>query len=194
MAYQETKDIDEQGWLIRCAEAAALSHAGYTIHEIAQWFGKSEALMHYWGSVHPPFREALRMHVGNADARVVNRLYAKALEGDTTAMIFWLKNRQPNDWRDKRDIDIGVTADAEVEDDRHVAMALVHMLMAGISKAALQGPLVIEGDTDGQQRDDGSAAPEAGGGDAGPASERGGYQEDIGTDAAADGDAFDIEW
>ena len=100
MAYQETKDIDEQGWLIRCAEAAALSHAGYTIHEIAQWFGKSEALMHYWGSVHPPFREALRMHVGNADARVVNRLYAKALEGDTTAMIFWLKARA--NWREKR--------------------------------------------------------------------------------------------
>lgn len=24
---------------------------------------------------------------------------------DTTAMIFWLKNRKPNEWRDKRDIE-----------------------------------------------------------------------------------------
>lgn len=207
MAYQETRDIDEQGWLIRCAEAAALSHAGYTIHEIAQWFGKSEALMHYWGSVHPPFKEALRMHVGNADARVVNRLYAKALEGDTTAMIFWLKNRQPNDWRDKRDIDIGVPTDSEVEDVRHVAMALVHMLMAGISKAASQGPLVIEGAPNGQQAEDASRGAAAGEGDDGTEEERGDGApapaardragsggEDHRPDAGAGGDAFSIDW
>ena len=37
------------------------------------------------------------------DDEVEEALHKKALEGDTTAMIFWLKNRRPNDWRDKRE-------------------------------------------------------------------------------------------
>ncbi len=30
--------------------------------------------------------------------------YEKALGGDTTAMIFWLKNRKPEQWREKQEI------------------------------------------------------------------------------------------
>ena len=33
---------------------------------------------------------------------------------DTTAQIFWLKNRKPNEWRDKKDV--GVTFDKNLED------------------------------------------------------------------------------
>lgn len=36
-----------------------------------------------------------------ADDVIVKRLYDKAKEGDNTAMIFWLKNRQRHRWRDK---------------------------------------------------------------------------------------------
>ena len=35
------------------------------------------------------------------DYEVENALLAKALGGDVTAMIFWLKNRRPDKWRDK---------------------------------------------------------------------------------------------
>lgn len=31
----------------------------------------------------------------------------KHIPGDTTAQIFWLKNRKPEDWRDRRDIQLG---------------------------------------------------------------------------------------
>ena len=30
-----------------------------------------------------------------------NALYKEALKGNTTAIIFWLKNRKPSEWRDK---------------------------------------------------------------------------------------------
>lgn len=150
MAYEETRKIDEQGWAIRCAEAAALSHAGYTIAEIGQWFGKSEALMFYWGQVHPPFREALKMHTAASDGRVVHKLYSKALEGDTTAMIFWLKNRQPNDWRDKRDIDIGGGAEITVTDNRRAAMAVVHLMHLALTEAATGAPLIEGSPNDGR--------------------------------------------
>ncbi len=33
------------------------------------------------------------------------KVVTKELAGDTTAMIFWLKNRQPQSWRDKQEID-----------------------------------------------------------------------------------------
>lgn len=39
-----------------------------------------------------------------ADDVVIKSLYTKAtIDKDTTAMIFWLKNRRPAEWRDRRE-------------------------------------------------------------------------------------------
>jgi hypothetical protein len=42
----------------------------------------------------------------------ITKTVEKEVAPDTTAQIFWLKNRKPQDWRDKRDIDL--KADMEV--------------------------------------------------------------------------------
>ena len=39
-----------------------------------------------------------------ADFQVTKSLYEKAKSGDTGAIIFWLKNRRPDLWRDKQDV------------------------------------------------------------------------------------------
>ena len=36
------------------------------------------------------------------DYQVENALLSSALDGNTTAQIFWLKNRRPDKWRDKQ--------------------------------------------------------------------------------------------
>ena len=36
----------------------------------------------------------------------------KEVAPDTTAQIFWLKNRKPNEWRDKREVETGAPASA----------------------------------------------------------------------------------
>ena len=36
---------------------------------------------------------------------MVDSLYSKALAGDVTACIFWLKNRRPSEWRDVQNIE-----------------------------------------------------------------------------------------
>ncbi len=50
----------------------------------------------------PEFKEAVDEARSFADAIIIKRLFDKAREGDTTAMIFWLKNRRPSEWRDRR--------------------------------------------------------------------------------------------
>lgn len=42
---------------------------------------------------------------GSAQTTVVKKV-KKHIAGDTTAQIFWLKNRKPNYWRDKQDINV----------------------------------------------------------------------------------------
>lgn len=37
---------------------------------------------------------------------VVTRKVKKEVQPDTTAQIFWLKNRKPKEWRDRKDIDL----------------------------------------------------------------------------------------
>src|ERR1017187_9015210 len=44
-----------------------------------------------------------------ADEVVIKALYTKAtVDKDTTAMIFWLKNRRPREWRDRRGLELAV--------------------------------------------------------------------------------------
>ena len=40
------------------------------------------------------------------DGRVRRTVTTKEVAGDTTAQIFWLKNRKPAEWRDKQNIEI----------------------------------------------------------------------------------------
>jgi len=42
------------------------------------------------------------------DELVVTKVITKHVVPDTTAQIFWLKNRQPQQWRDKQEVDLTV--------------------------------------------------------------------------------------
>jgi hypothetical protein len=43
----------------------------------------------------------------------VTKIVRRQVAPDVTAQIFWLKNRKPDEWRDKRDIDLNVTSIAD---------------------------------------------------------------------------------
>ena len=38
--------------------------------------------------------------------RTTTKVITKQVIPDTTAQIFWLKNRKPNEWREKREVEI----------------------------------------------------------------------------------------
>jgi hypothetical protein len=107
-------------------QAAKLCKLGATDIELADFFNVSARTIYRWQAAHEEFCQALKAGKQAADERVERSLFAKATgytfdavkifqyEGapvevpyrehvppDTTAAIFWLKNRKPADWRDK---------------------------------------------------------------------------------------------
>lgn len=90
------------------SQAEKLCRLGATNEDIADFFGVAVSCIHRWRDAHPEFRDALKDGKDEADAKVEQALFARATgykdsPPDTTACIFWLKNRQPKKWRDKQE-------------------------------------------------------------------------------------------
>lgn len=112
---------------LRIARKAA--EFGATIREIGEFLDVSHETIHQWMHSRKDFANAIRTGKAAADKRVEEALYHRALgykydakkiqldrEGnwcereyvehvppDTTACIFWLKNRKPAEWRDRQE-------------------------------------------------------------------------------------------
>lgn len=92
---------------------ASWARKGLTQDQIAGNMGIGLTTLKEWRKKSPTIAAALKTNKDMADCVVENALFKKATgfvgeDGryyppDTTAMIFWLKNRQPQAWRDKRE-------------------------------------------------------------------------------------------
>jgi hypothetical protein len=74
---------------------------GLTDEQIAHNVGITAKTLYEWKNKHRAICDALKKGKEVVDYQVENALLNKALNGDTTAQIFWLKNRRPDKWRDK---------------------------------------------------------------------------------------------
>lgn len=111
-------------------QAVKLCRLGATDKELADFFEVSEQTLNTWKKAHPAFLESLKGGKAVADAEVAEKLFRRATgyehkavkivadaktgaehqveyveryAPDTTACIFWLKNRRPDLWRDRID-------------------------------------------------------------------------------------------
>lgn len=75
---------------------------GATDADLAQFFGVTRRTITNWKNDHPDFADALQSKE-HADSQVIGALFRNALNGNVTAQIFWLKNRQG--WRDKQEVE-----------------------------------------------------------------------------------------
>jgi len=110
-------------------QAEQLIALGATDMELAAFFRVTPRTIENWKLRHPEFFQTLKVAKDEADARVERRLWERAMgysvateklfcshgkviraeivehyPPDTTACIFWLKNRQPERWRDRVDV------------------------------------------------------------------------------------------
>ena len=111
-------------------QAKKLCKLGATDAQLADFFEVGLSTITNWRVVHKPFMTACKLGKSTADSTVERSLYQRAvgyscedtdirvIEGkvvktptikhyppDTTACIYWTKNRDPQNWRDKREFD-----------------------------------------------------------------------------------------
>lgn len=67
----------------------------------ARLAGVCKQTLRTYMQAHPQIAEEWEAARSEADDLIVKSLFDRASKGDTTAMIFWLKNRRPGEWRDK---------------------------------------------------------------------------------------------
>lgn len=87
----EDKLILLQGW----------ARDGLTDEQIAHNMGIAYSTLKIWKNDHEAILAALKKGKEVVDRQVENALLKSALDGNITAQIFWLKNRKPDQWRDK---------------------------------------------------------------------------------------------
>lgn len=123
------------------AQAAKLCMLGATDDELADFFEVHRSTIYRWKHEHDEFCDAIKTGKQQADERVERSLYQKAtgynvteeqavkikveqhkeevevvqvekhVPADTTAAIFWLKNRRSQNWRDKQEIEHSAIGD-----------------------------------------------------------------------------------
>ena len=112
-----------------CEQAHKLTLLGATDKQLADFFKVAESTLNLWKLEHEDFSESLKVGKAEADSRVEESLYQRAIgynhpeekvfnhQGeilthqttkhyppDSTSMIFWLKNRKPDEWRDRQEL------------------------------------------------------------------------------------------
>lgn len=103
-------------------KARSFAACGATNEQIAAALGVSKGTLFNARKRDKALDDAIETGKDQADLAVVAALYRKAIgyetvangkkvwmAGDTTAMIFWLKNRRPKEWRDRQQIDGNLT-------------------------------------------------------------------------------------
>lgn len=125
-------------------QAEKLAALGATDMEMADFFEVDVRTIYRWRNAHPLFCQALKAGKEVADERVERSLFLKAIgyeqdevkifmpagaeapvyapyrakvAPDTTAAIFWLKNRRPKDWRDKHEMSLSGDINVNVSED-----------------------------------------------------------------------------
>lgn len=97
-------------------QAENLGAYGLICEEIADFLNVSRTTLYNWAKKHPEFLDAIKKGKQKADMSVVKALLKEAREGNLTGIIFWLKNRWPDKWRDKKEeISVNVNAQASAE-------------------------------------------------------------------------------
>ena len=77
---------------------------GLTDEQTAKKMGITAKTLYEWKNRYSEICEALKKGKEVVDYEVENALLQSARDGNTTAQIFWLKNRRPDKWRDKPEI------------------------------------------------------------------------------------------
>jgi len=93
MAFEITDEVIRQ--------VEALAAQGLSEEQIGSVIGCSRETIRRRKNDNEAFEASIKRGKHKGVAKVTNALFQKAVKGDNVAMIFFLKNRDPENWRDK---------------------------------------------------------------------------------------------
>lgn len=126
-------------------QAKVLCRLGAIDKDLAEFFGVKEQTINNWKKSHPEFFESLKeskeganeivkqslfkraigyshpdLHISSHQGKITKTKLTKHYPPETVAAIFWLKNRDPENWRDKFDHDIqgDIVIKTDSDDDK----------------------------------------------------------------------------
>jgi cytidylate kinase len=82
----------------------ALAAQGLTMDQIAHCLGIHGSTLYKNKAENTEFSEAIKRGRSKGIATITNALFVKAKNGDTTAQIFYLKNRDSDNWLDTKHV------------------------------------------------------------------------------------------
>ena len=92
-----------------CEAAIAFLSEGYSTTALAGELGVSRSTLYRWADAHEDFRDALKGgQAGSAlwwEGKLREIAQKGGAPGQATAVIFALKNRAPEDWRERSEVD-----------------------------------------------------------------------------------------
>ncbi len=112
-------------------QVTKLCKLGATDKDLADFFGVCEKTINNWKEQHPDFLQSIKegkeiadatvadslfkrstgyshdaIHFSQSDGFVTETPYIKHYPPDSVAAMFWLKNRRPKDWMDRKQMDV----------------------------------------------------------------------------------------
>lgn len=85
-----------------CDEAERLPGRGLTMQQIAGCLGISERTLYTHQAENSQLQQSIKKGRAEGLAEISNALFEAAKAGNVTAQIFFLKNRDPENWRDSQ--------------------------------------------------------------------------------------------
>ena len=92
---------------------------GLTDQQVADEIGYTRQTLYNWKKESKIIRDSINIGKDYIDTNVENALLKSALQGNVTAMIFWLKNRKPKKWRDSFQQEITANLDIKEAADKY---------------------------------------------------------------------------
>jgi hypothetical protein len=84
-----------------CQKAESFASKGLTMEQIAQVLGMGERTLYEKAKKHEQLSQAIKKGRAKGIAIIANKLFEKASSGDTTSIIFYLKNRDRESWGER---------------------------------------------------------------------------------------------
>ena len=87
------------------SEVETLASKGLTTAQIGDVLGVNERTVYRYKKNDSRFSQAIKEGQAKGIETISNALFKAGKDGNVTAMIFFLKNRAPAEWRDKQDLE-----------------------------------------------------------------------------------------